>query len=105
MTNMTKLVPFTAALAIALSAAAQNPRRVDDVALKNAAKNTGEWLTYGLTPEETRYSPLQQINVSNVARLAPVWSYDAGKGGGNQEATPLFWNGSLYSITNWSIVF
>src|SRR5439155_25445239 len=22
-----------------------------------------------------------------------------------QEATPLFWNGTLYAITNWSIVF
>ena len=24
---------------------------------------------------------------------------------GNQEATPLVWNGTLYGITNWSIVF
>ncbi len=28
-----------------------------------------------------------------------------GRGGGNQEATPLFSNGVLYGITNWSIVF
>src|SRR5262249_28565896 len=25
-------------------------------------------------------------------------------GGGNQEATPLMWNGTLYAITNWSVV-
>ncbi len=57
------------------------------------------------TPGETRYSPLNQINVSNVARLGLNWSFDLGRGGGNQEATPLFSNGTLYSITNWSIVF
>ena len=26
-------------------------------------------------------------------------------GGGNQEATPLVWNSTIYGITNWSIVF
>ncbi len=26
-------------------------------------------------------------------------------GGGGQEATPLFSNGTLYGITNWSVVF
>jgi quinohemoprotein ethanol dehydrogenase len=67
--------------------------------------NPDDWTRYGLTPGETRYSPLNQISTSNVSRLGLAWSYDAGKGGGNQEATPLFANGTLYSITNWSIVF
>jgi len=31
--------------------------------------------------------------------------YDVGPGGGGQEATPLVWNGMLFSITNWSITF
>ncbi len=101
--------PIPALFALLLSAGpaarAQNARRVDDAALKNAAANGSEWLTYGFTQEETRYSPLDQINASNVSKLAPVWSYEVGRGGGNQEATPLFWNGTLYSITNWSIVF
>ncbi|MBZ5635118.1 MAG: PQQ-dependent dehydrogenase, methanol/ethanol family [Acidobacteriia bacterium] len=66
--------------------------------------NPDEWTSYGLTPGETRYSPLNQINVSNVSRLGLNWSFDLGKGGGNQEATPLFSNGTLYSITNWSVV-
>src|SRR5437879_5501632 len=26
-------------------------------------------------------------------------------GGGSQEATPLYWNGSMFGITNWSIIF
>src|SRR5206468_3473129 len=86
-------------------AAGQQTRRIDDQALRNAGKTGEEWLTYGLTPGETRYSPLKQIDTSNVSRLGPAWSYDVGPGGGNQEGTPLFWNGSLYGITNWSVVF
>ncbi len=83
----------------------QQARRVDDLALKNAGKTGEEWLTYGLTPGETRYSPLKQIDVSNVSRLGLSWSYDVGAGGGSQEATPLYSNGTIFGITNWSIVF
>src|SRR5215470_2115483 len=80
-------------------------RRIDDVALKNAGKSGEEWLTYGLTPGETRYSPLKQIDTSNVSRLGLAWAFELGNGGGNQEATPLYWNGSMYAITNWSVVY
>jgi quinohemoprotein ethanol dehydrogenase len=64
-----------------------------------------EWLSYGLTPGETRYSPLKQIDATNVRRLGLAWSYEVGPGGGNQEATPLMSNATLYNITNWSIVY
>jgi quinohemoprotein ethanol dehydrogenase len=64
-----------------------------------------QWLTYGLTPGETRYSPLDQINTGNVGRLGLSWTYPLGAGGGNQEATPLVWNNIIYGITNWSVVF
>jgi quinohemoprotein ethanol dehydrogenase len=80
-------------------------RRVDDLALKNAGKTGEEWLTYGMTPGETRYSPLKQIDTTNVSRLGLAWLYEVGSGGGNQEGTPLFWNGNLYAITNWSVVY
>jgi quinohemoprotein ethanol dehydrogenase len=82
-------------------------RRVDDAILKNAAKSAsdGDWLSYGLTPGETRYSPLKQIDASNVKRLGLVWSYEVGEGGGDQEATPLVWNNTIFGVTNWSIVF
>src|SRR5215470_836115 len=83
----------------------QQDRRVDDVAIRNAGKTGDDWLVYGLTPGETRYSPLKQIDTTNVSRLGLSWSYDVGQGGGNQEATPLVWNGALYGITNWSVVF
>jgi len=82
-------------------------RRIDDVALRNAAKTAtdGDWLSYGLTPGETRFSPLKQIDATNVKRLGLVWSYEVGDGGGDQEATPLVWNNTILGVTNWSIVF
>ena len=86
---------------------AQQPRQTgqpDANALRNAAQSK-EWLTYGGNYAETRYSPLRQIDASNVDRLGLAWTYVVGSGGGNQEATPLFSNGVLYGITNWSIAF
>jgi quinohemoprotein ethanol dehydrogenase len=76
---------------------------VDDAALRHAAQRD-DWLTYGLNAAETRFSPLADIHTGNVGRLAPVWSFDLQSGGGGQEATPLVWNGTIYVITNWSVV-
>ena len=86
-------------------AAGPQVRQVDESALKNAGKTGEEWLTYGLNQAETRFSPLNQINANNVKRVGLAWSYDVGSGGGGQEATPLYWNGTVYGITNWSVVF
>jgi quinohemoprotein ethanol dehydrogenase len=86
-------------------AAGQPARRLDDGALKNAGKSGDDWVTYGLNYNENRYSPLAQVNTGNVGRLGLAWSYDVGAGGGSQEATPLEWNGTLFGITNWSVVF
>lgn len=95
-------VPLALAAFIAF---AQPAKRVDDATLKNAGKSASDWLTYGRTQGETRFSPLDQINANNVKRLGLEWSYDLGPGGGGQEATPLVWNGAIYGITNWSVVF
>jgi quinohemoprotein ethanol dehydrogenase len=87
-------------------------RRVDDGVLRSAATSGEDWLTYGMDQGEKRYSPLTQIDASNVTRLAPLWSFDipggnnnAPPGGGNQEATLLASNGVLYGITTWSVVY
>ena len=82
----------------------QQTRKIDDNALKNASKGT-EWLNYGMGQMEQRYSTLTQITPANISKLGLAWSYDVGPGGGPQEATPLFANGVLYGITNWSITF
>ena len=80
-------------------------RRIDDAELRRAGERGSDWLSYGMTQAETRYSPLAQINTGNVNQLGLAWSYDVGSGGGGQEATPLVANGTLYGITNWSVVF
>jgi quinohemoprotein ethanol dehydrogenase len=69
------------------------------------AQSPSDWPSVGNNPQEWRYSPLTQINASNVNRLGLAWTAVAGDGGGNQEATPIVSNGVLYGITNWSIVF
>src|SRR5215813_4357135 len=99
-----RLVPFAVMVFVTGMITARQTRRVDDSALKNADKGT-EWVTYGRTYSEQRYSPLKQIDTTNVSRLGLAWSYEVGPGGGPQEATPLLANGVLYGITNWSITF
>ena len=97
-----------AATWIALAQAPQ-PRKVDDAALKNAAQTGEEWITYNLGWSEQRFSRLDQINASNVNRLGLAWYSDIPAAPGNpqnrQEATPLVYNGAVYSITPWSVVY
>jgi PQQ-dependent dehydrogenase (methanol/ethanol family) len=103
--KMTVLFLSLSGLTLATWVVMGQARRVDDLALRNSGKTGEEWLTYGLTPGETRYSPLKQLDTTNVSRLGLAWSYEIGPGGGNQEATPLYWNGTIYSITQWSVVY
>src|SRR5688572_31145689 len=102
-----RYIPAIALSLILSGLLAGQARKVDDAALRNAAKSASDsdWLSYGLTPGETRFSPLKQIDASNVKQLGLVWSYEAGDGGGDQEATPLVWNNTIFGVTNWSIVF
>ncbi len=65
----------------------------------------GSWISYGRNQNETRFSPLKQINDTNAKRLGLAWTYVTGAGGGNQEGTPLVWNNTLYGITTWSVVY
>ncbi|HEY9138865.1 MAG TPA: PQQ-binding-like beta-propeller repeat protein [Terriglobus sp.] len=44
----------------------------------------------------TRYSPLAEINISNVKNLKPVWAYDTGMRGRGWEETPTVVDGVMY---------
>jgi quinohemoprotein ethanol dehydrogenase len=81
----------------------QQVKKIDDKVLAGAGRGT-EWLTNGMDWGEQRYSTLTQINPGNVGKLSLAWSYELGPGGGSQQATPLYSNGVLYTVTNWSIV-
>ncbi|SIQ12448.1 quinoprotein glucose dehydrogenase [Rhizobium sp. RU35A] len=72
----------------------------------------GEWHQYGRTPYGQRYSPLDQVNVQNVANLKEVWRYQTGDvklpddvGETTYQVTPLKVGNSLYLCTphNWAI--
>ncbi len=88
---------------------AQQPRQVDDALLKTGSTNGEEWVSYGTNWSEQRYSPLKQIDASNVSRLGLAWSYDIPIAPGNpqthMEGTPLVFNGVLYAIAPWSIAY
>ncbi len=88
---------------------AQRSRRVDDAALRTGSKTGDEWIAYGVNWAEQRFSPLEQINDTNVSRLGLAWSLPIPLAPGNpqthQENTPLVFNGVLYGITPWSIAY
>lgn len=90
-------------LALATLAVGQQVRKIDDKVLRTAGKGT-EWTMNGMDWGEQRYSTMTQIHAGNVGKLALAWSYELGPGGGNQQATPLYSNGVVYTVTNWSIV-
>ena len=66
--------------------------------LLNDGKDTENVTTYGMGYDQKRYSPLKQINTSNVRRLVPVWSTSLANLLGEQ-AQPLVYNGVMY-VTN-----
>jgi PQQ-dependent dehydrogenase (methanol/ethanol family) len=90
---------------IAWTAAAQQAPHVDDKTLLNAGKTGDQWLMAGGNYEATRYSPLTQIDSSNVSRLGLAWFYDTDSLPGTLEASPVISNGILYGTVTWGAVF
>src|SRR5689334_14533156 len=76
-------------------------------ALKALILLVAGWQTYAGNPQGTRYSPLDQINTTNVSHLKLAWQYgvaDASAGSvnaaGRSQAIPIFVNGVLYTSTS-----
>jgi alcohol dehydrogenase (cytochrome c) len=53
-----------------------------------------DWLSWRRTLDSQAFSPLDQINRNNVNQLRMVWT--RGMGTGNQESTPLVYDGIIY---------
>lgn len=68
----------------------------------------GQWQAYGRDNAGTRFSPLTQINTTNVAKLQPAWSYRTGivqKGTQSPlEATPILVGDTLYLCSQTNVV-
>ncbi len=103
------VAPFLLVLASACSdssvANAPGVRSADDItdAVLESARPDGDWLTYGGSYAEDRYSALEQVTRDNVGELGLVWSYDIELRGG-VEATPLVAAGVMYVTGPWSVV-
>ena len=64
-----------------------------------------DWPSYGGTHSAWRYSALDQINRSNVGRLAPVWAFQTGDYENGLQATPIVIDGVMYISTSNNWVF
>ena len=73
---------------------------------------TTDWPAYGCDAGGSRYSPLKQINRSNVRQLKLAWTYRTGEPTGKNvnatksafETTPIMVDGTLYLTTPFSRV-
>jgi alcohol dehydrogenase (cytochrome c) len=77
---------------LAVLGLAQTPQE-----LVNDGKNTDNVTTHSMGYDRKSYSPLKQINKSNVKRLSPVWSTSLMNDQG-ELAAPVVYNGVMYLI-------
>ena len=78
---------------------------VDAARLTAAEGDAANWLTYGRTYDEQRFSPLKQINPQTIGQLKLAWHYDLDAAHRVQETTPLIVDGVMYVTSAWSKVF
>jgi quinohemoprotein ethanol dehydrogenase len=72
--------------------------------LTMADESQGEnWLAFGRTYSEQRFSPLVQINATTVAQLTPDWFVDL-PNSGSLTSTPLVVDAVMYFISSMNIV-
>jgi quinohemoprotein ethanol dehydrogenase len=69
---------------------------IDDDAIADTAR-AGDWLAYGKTHSEQRFSPLTQINLESIQALRPEWYLDLPLDNG-LVSTPLAIDGVLYFV-------
>src|SRR5215475_7160647 len=60
-------------------------------------KNSENVTTFGMGYHLNQYSPLSQINKSNVKRLVPIWSTSLSNDAG-ELAQPTIYNGVIYVV-------
>ena len=77
---------------------------IDEERIKNAESEPGNWLAYGRTYEEQRFSPLEQINKDSVANLGLAWFKDM-QSNRALESTPIVVDNMMFLTTAWSRVY
>jgi len=65
-------------------------------------KNTENVTTFGMGYDLKMYSPLRQINKSNIKRLVPIWNFSLANDMG-EHSQPTIYNGVMYVVNgNWT---
>jgi quinohemoprotein ethanol dehydrogenase len=82
--------------------AARSP--VNTKRLNEAQSDLRNWLMYGRTYGEQRFSPLTSINAESVRNLKLAWYVDLPAAERGEESTPLVIDGVMVVTTSWSQV-
>ncbi len=93
-----------AVLSLLLLGSTAHTAPLGDTELRSSDRDTGNWLMYGRTYDDHRFSPLNQVNEQSIGKLGLAWSRELGTSRG-LEATPLAKDGVLYATGSWSVVF
>src|SRR5580704_17385947 len=94
------MLACAAILVLGIAGCSCKVSEVDDAALRAADGDSANWITYGRTYSEQRFSPLKQIDEQSVGKLGLAWSYDLETLRG-VEATPLVKDGVIYASSAW----
>jgi quinohemoprotein ethanol dehydrogenase len=95
---MRRLILSVAGVALAIGGAAC-------MAAGNAGPDAGgQWGSHGRDDSEQRFSPLTQVDATNVSQLGLAWYTNLAERGGYQ-STPLVIDGRMYVTTPWSKVY
>ncbi len=86
-------------------AARNGKAAVNATRLRAADSEPGNWMSYGRTYDEQRFSPLKQIEAGNVTHLSLAWHYDLDAAHRAQESTPIVVDGVMYVTSAWSKLF
>lgn len=87
---------------LALAADGEPVRKITDADIADAS-NRADWLAYGRTHSEQRFSPLTEINAGNLAQLGVAWYLPLPSDVG-LVATPLVVDGVLYFSGSMNVV-
>lgn len=79
-------------------AARQVNGNITDQQRLQADKDTDNWLLYGRTYDNQRFSPLKEVNAGNVAKLKPVAIVQTGVAG-SFENSPIVYDGIMFVST------
>src|ERR1700758_5400907 len=90
-------------IGVTLMASSAFAQAVDTARIEAGGQN--DWLTYHGSYKGYHYSPLSQINASNVGNLGVAWIHIPGRSTRGLQSMPLVADGVLYYSGSYSRVF